>query len=138
MLIFPECLEGLQVFGEQVLPRMRTAKLVPLRPPRRNSVPLMAWPRGMPMNGTSSKHFGLIREAALASLGEAYSAEDVHYELAFADAEEHRLSIGRFLMGSDYDAVPRQAILEGFDPYASAGRIVLPLVHKHFLLRRHM
>ena len=77
-------------------------------------------------------------EAALASLGEAYSAEDVHYELAFADAEEHRLSMGRFLMGSDYDAVPRQAILEGFDPYASAGKIVMPLMHKHFLVRRHM
>jgi hypothetical protein len=90
------------------------------------------------MNWTSSKHFGPIREAALTSLGEAYSAEDVHYELAFADAEEQHLSLGRFLMGCDYDAVPRQAILEGFDPYASAGRIVLPLVHKHFLLRRHM
>jgi pyrimidine oxygenase len=41
MLIFPKCLEGLQVFGEQVLPRMRTAKLAPPRPLRRNSVPLM-------------------------------------------------------------------------------------------------
>jgi SAM-dependent methyltransferase len=77
-------------------------------------------------------------EAAQASLSEAYSAEDVHYELAFADAEEHRLSIGRFLMGSDYDAVPRQDILEGFDPYASAGKIVLPLMHKHFMVRHHM
>ena len=77
-------------------------------------------------------------EAALTSLGEAYSAEDVHYELAFADAEEHRLSIGRFLMGSDYDAVPRRAMLEGFDPYAYAGKIVMPLMHKHFMVRRHM
>jgi len=41
-------------------------------------------------------------------------------------------------MGSDYDAVPQQAILEGFDPYASAGKIVMPLMHKHFLVRRHM
>jgi SAM-dependent methyltransferase len=77
-------------------------------------------------------------EAALASLGEAYSAEDVHYELAFADAEEHRLSIGRFLMGSDYDAVPRQAILEGFDRYSCAGKVAMPIMHKHFLVRRHM
>jgi pyrimidine oxygenase len=45
MLIFPECLEGLQVFGERVLPRMRTAKLAPPRPPRRNSVPLLTPPR---------------------------------------------------------------------------------------------
>jgi hypothetical protein len=75
------------------------------------------------MHGTSSTHFGPIREAALASLGEAYSAEDIHYELAFANAEEHRLSMGQFLMGSDYDAVPRQAILQGLDPYANAGKM---------------
>ena len=31
MLIFPECLAGLQEFGERVLPLMRTAKLAPPR-----------------------------------------------------------------------------------------------------------
>ena len=87
------------------------------------------------MHEASSKRFGPIRAAALASLGEAYSAEDVHDELAFADAEEHRLSMGRFLMGSDYDAVPRQAMLAGFDPYANAGKIAMPLVQKHFMVR---
>jgi pyrimidine oxygenase len=34
MLIFPECVAGLQAFGEQVLPLMRTAKLDPARAPR--------------------------------------------------------------------------------------------------------
>ena len=34
MLIFPECLAGLQEFSERVLPLMRTAKLAPPRPPR--------------------------------------------------------------------------------------------------------
>jgi pyrimidine oxygenase len=34
MLIFPECLAGLQDFGERVLPLMRTAKLDPPRVPR--------------------------------------------------------------------------------------------------------
>ena len=34
MLIFPECLVGLQEFGERVLPLMRTAKLASPRPPR--------------------------------------------------------------------------------------------------------
>jgi SAM-dependent methyltransferase len=77
-------------------------------------------------------------EAALASLGESSCTEDVHYELAFPDAEEHRLSMGRFLMGSDYDTVPRRAMLEGFDSYANAGKIVMPLMHKHFMVRRHM
>jgi SAM-dependent methyltransferase len=77
-------------------------------------------------------------EAALAGLGEAYCAEEVHYELVFPDVEEHRLSMARFLMGSDYDAVPRQALLEGFDPYSNAGKIAMPLVHKHFMVRRLM
>jgi pyrimidine oxygenase len=34
MLIFPECVAGLQEFGERVLPLMRTAKLDPARVPR--------------------------------------------------------------------------------------------------------
>lgn len=34
MLIFPECLAGLQAFGERVLPLMHTVKLAPPRPPR--------------------------------------------------------------------------------------------------------
>ena len=34
MLIFPECVAGLQTFGERVLPLMRTAKLAPPRTPR--------------------------------------------------------------------------------------------------------
>jgi pyrimidine oxygenase len=33
MLIFPECVAGLQEFGEHVLPLMRTAKLAPPRSP---------------------------------------------------------------------------------------------------------
>jgi hypothetical protein len=74
-------------------------------------------------------------EAALICLGETYSTEDIHYELVFPDAEEHRLSIGRFLMGNDYDDVPRRAMLEGFDGYAHAGKIAMPIVHKHFIVR---
>jgi pyrimidine oxygenase len=34
MLIFPECVAGLQEFGERVLPLMRTAQLDPARSPR--------------------------------------------------------------------------------------------------------
>jgi len=34
MLIFPECVAGLQEFGERVLPLMRTAKLAPPRAAR--------------------------------------------------------------------------------------------------------
>jgi hypothetical protein len=86
---------------------------------------------GKPFPFRTSEDF----EAALASLGEAYCTEDVHYALIFPDVEEHRLSIGRFLLGSDYDAVPRWAMLESFDSYANAGKIAMPLVHKHFMVR---
>jgi hypothetical protein len=45
MRTFPECLEGLQAFGERVLPHMRTAKLAPPRPLRGDSVSSMTPPR---------------------------------------------------------------------------------------------
>jgi len=77
-------------------------------------------------------------EIALAGLGEDYGAEEVHYELVFLDAEEHRLSMGRFLMGRDFDAVLRRVILAGFDPYSNAGKIAMQVVRKHFIVRRHM
>jgi SAM-dependent methyltransferase len=77
-------------------------------------------------------------EAALAGLGETYCTEDVHYELVFPDVEENRLRMGRFLMGGDFHAVPRQAMLQCFDPYARAGQITMQLVHKHFILRRYV
>ena len=77
-------------------------------------------------------------EAALAGVGEAYGTEDVHYELAFPDAEENRLRMGRFLLGDDFHAVPRQAMLQCFDAYAHAGQITMQLVHKHFMIWRHV
>jgi hypothetical protein len=63
------------------------------------------------------------------------TTEDVYGQLVFPDAEEQRLTIGRFLMDSDYDTVSRRAMLEGFDPYAHAGKIAMPMVHKHFMVR---
>jgi len=89
---------------------------------------------GKPFPFRTSEDF----EAALACLGEAYCEEDVHYELVFPNAEENRLSMGRFLMGSDYDAVSRQAMLEGFDCYSNAGKIAMQLVHKHFIVQRQV
>jgi len=77
-------------------------------------------------------------ETALAVLGEAYCTEDVHYELVFPDTDENRLSMGRFLMGDDFHAVPRRAMLQCFDPYAHAGQITMQLVHKHFIIQRQV
>jgi len=42
--------------------------------------------------------------------------------------------MARFLTSSDYDAVPQHALLHGFDPYSKAGKVVMPLVHKHFMV----
>jgi len=75
-------------------------------------------------------------EAALARLGAAYDTEDVYYELVFPDAEDNRLRMGRFLLGDDFHAVPRPALLQCFDPYAYAGQIAMHLVHHHFMVRR--
>jgi SAM-dependent methyltransferase len=74
--------------------------------------------------------------AALTGMGEAYFTEDVHYELVFPDAAEHRLTMGRFLMGGDFHSVPRPAMLQCFDPYVHAGQITMQLVHQHFIVRR--
>ena len=52
--------------------------------------------------------------------------------------DENRLSMGRFLMGDDFHAVPRRAMLQCFDPYAHAGQITMQLVHKHIILRRQV
>lgn len=73
---------------------------------------------------------------ALAHLGEAYDTEEVQYEFVFPDTAESRLRIGRFLLGSDYHAVPRQALLESFDPYVQGGQIIMQPVHQHFIVRR--
>src|SRR5262249_21738488 len=75
-------------------------------------------------------------EAALTALGEAYCTEDIHYELVFPDTEEHRLTMGRFLMGGDFHALPRPALLQGFDSYMLAGQIAMQLVHTHVIVRR--
>jgi hypothetical protein len=53
----------------------------------------------------------------------------VQYALVFPDAAEHRLSAERFLMGSDYDAELRRAILGGFDSYSNAGKIAMQIIH---------
>lgn len=75
-------------------------------------------------------------EIVLARLGEGYYKEDVQYACVFPDTEENRLRMGRFLLGSDYHAVPRPALLECFEPYVHAGQVAMQPVHQHFIVRR--
>jgi SAM-dependent methyltransferase len=75
-------------------------------------------------------------ERCMTGLGEAYDKKDVHYELVFPDSEKNRLSMARFLMGSEFHSVPRKELLDGFTPYSNAGRIAMQLEHTHFIIRR--
>jgi len=74
-------------------------------------------------------------EVSLAGQGEVYCKQEVQYELVFPDAEENRLKIMRFLLGSYFDEIPRQAMADLFSPYAHAGQIVLQVGHDHFVLQ---
>ena len=74
-------------------------------------------------------------EVTLAKQREVYRKQDIQYELVFPDSEENRLKILRFLLGSYFDEVPRQAMVDLFNPYAHAGRIVIQTVHEQFVIR---
>jgi hypothetical protein len=75
-------------------------------------------------------------ELSLAKQGEVYRKQGIPYELVFPDAEENRLKIMRFLLGSYFDEVPRQAMVELFTPYAHAGQIVIRTLHEQFIIPR--
>jgi len=75
-------------------------------------------------------------EQALCELGEEFEIEGVNFELIFRDSEESRLSMARFLMGSEYPNIPRKALLEGFDNHRHDGNIVIKTTNKHLIVRR--
>ena len=74
-------------------------------------------------------------EGVLIRQGVRYNKEDVHYTLGFPDVEENRLTVMRFLLGSAYHDVSRQAMLALFEPYAQDGQIAMHLLHEHFMVR---
>jgi len=75
-------------------------------------------------------------EKAFRELGEKIVIEDVHFDLIFRDSEESRLSMARFLMGSEYPNIPREALLKEFDRYLHDGNIIIKTTNKHFILKR--
>ncbi len=74
-------------------------------------------------------------EVTLAKQREVYRKQDIQYELVFPDSEENRLKILRFLLGSYFDEVPRHAMVDLFNPYAHADRIVIQTAHEQFVIR---
>jgi SAM-dependent methyltransferase len=81
-------------------------------------------------------HTSEALEALLARRSERYSKADVRYEMSFPDREENRLSIVRFLLGGYFPRVPRQAMLDLFDPYVESSEVKMHLVHDQFAVRR--
>ena len=73
-------------------------------------------------------------EDILATQGAGYRKQEIQYELVFPDAEENRLKILRFLLGSYFEEVPRLAMLDLFTPYAHGGQIVIQTVHEQFVI----
>lgn len=74
-------------------------------------------------------------EDSLTRQGVVYRKHSIQYELVFQDTEENRLKIIRFLLGSYFDAIPRQAMVDAFAQYTQSGRIVIQTGHDQFVIR---
>jgi trans-aconitate 2-methyltransferase len=74
--------------------------------------------------------------ASLARLRQPYEKHEVRYELVFADSEENRLKILRFLLGEHFPEMPRRQMLELFEPYAQNGQVTIRTGHEQFVMRR--
>ena len=71
-------------------------------------------------------------EKALSGQSISYSKQQVEYDLNFPDSEENRLKIMHFLLGDYFVEVPRDAMVELFDPHAADGNIAMRMRHDHF------
>ncbi|MBA3482682.1 MAG: methyltransferase domain-containing protein [Pirellulales bacterium] len=74
-------------------------------------------------------------EAALVALGAPYEKESVPYELAFADSEENRMRIIRFLLAEHLDEMPAEALVAMFDRYSSGGEVRVRTASDHYTVR---
>jgi len=75
-------------------------------------------------------------EAALVELGAPYEKESVTYELAFADSEENRMRIIRFLLAEHLHEMPVGALVAMFDRYSRGGDVRGRTASDHFTVRR--
>jgi trans-aconitate 2-methyltransferase len=94
------------------------------------------WQRGYARLGEPVPSYtGDDLAAALTRRSARFTTHDVWYELAFADTEENRAKIIRFLFGKDAPRLPRAEALGYFDPFAAGGRVRLRVVHEQFVVR---
>jgi SAM-dependent methyltransferase len=74
-------------------------------------------------------------EAALVELGLAYEKESAPYELAFADSEENRMRIIRFLLAEHLHEMPLPPLLAMFDRYSRGGEVRISTASDHYTVR---
>ena len=74
-------------------------------------------------------------EESLRELGVAFGKEAVSYELNFADTEENRLRILRFLLAEHLAQMPLRPLLDHFDRYRRDGQISIRTASEHFMVR---
>ncbi len=74
-------------------------------------------------------------EANLLQLGAVYDKQEVPYEMTFADSEENRMRILRFLLADHLAQMPRQPLLDMFDRYLNSGTINMRTASDHFTVR---
>jgi trans-aconitate 2-methyltransferase len=74
-------------------------------------------------------------EAALRDLGARFQQERRWYEINFADTEENRDRILRFLFGRYFSQLPLATLRAEFSSYVIDQRIVAPTHCEYFLLR---
>ncbi len=74
-------------------------------------------------------------ETTLKELDADYDKRPVAYELKFADTEENRLRILRFLLADHLASMPQQPLLDVFDRYRLDGQIVIRTGSDHYTIR---
>jgi trans-aconitate 2-methyltransferase len=75
-------------------------------------------------------------EIVLGGRGLEFQRHEVNFELIFPDLEENRHKMCRFLLGEHFFRMNREEVLKLFDPYASAGRIVIRTCDCHFIIQK--
>jgi len=73
-------------------------------------------------------------DALLARMGRVASGGRAPFRLRFPDTPGDRWRILRFLLAERAARLPAAAALALFDPYARAGRIDMPIEHRHFVV----
>jgi trans-aconitate 2-methyltransferase len=74
-------------------------------------------------------------EAAFRELGASYEKQQVPYRVAFADNNENRMRIIRFLLADHLAEMPHRPLLDLFDQYSRSGRIEIQTASDHYTFR---